>query len=738
MILNLKRISSVCLLVVAVGFTACTKKEESSTISMRFGDWNEIRAKDIAYRSKVSSLATPSAATMNLLVVSVSGAPADFKWDRHSQPNPESATPPSSVSIDSVMSGRSTIQVLAVFEGADGMEFYYGSKDADVAPMKETAVDLTITNAAATANGGKVKNGEFVGRFLPASGETPPTGRINFLFNPPSGKPMVVHQTEMFNGWVNLFSLDSNILTYSSSNAAITKLLANVSLMNDGLYNSSKLSRSMRVVVPAHWNNDSHSDGVYEMEARGGRVVNIGFFGPGAANQKVCFDGIQSSSEIASADAIDDLYTSSAHDAPVRWIGHQTPPAPNPNPAYAYIAGVGSSAFKGGVNLRTDSSCADETGSYKEFVNFISVDPLMLAHSDSIVPFRGPFRAVSTEYGYPQWLELEEQSGTTYTVTWKMLPGMADAAFGGATLFYRELTSGNPWEDSELRADDGLNCEAMAAGSFSPVFKSKSVSLASESSSISGVSNPSNLQVVVCAKDKSGKYYSSAIMGTYQSGGSTPPPTPPSNYRIIFDDGVTLAASMFSGICYAARVQALDIYGNPIVVGADTEVTLGQNGNPIGFANTSDCSSSSSMKTVTIPSGSSTNNSIIYILVMTYGANMCDVGIQPSGGSTVVHECDVQDFARLNLQTYAGGIKVTVEDSGYSPISFPFDLVFDVTLTAGCTISGSSNYAAVVTAGNSSYSSAAVVGTGCTATIAPQPGAYYTIPSSMVQGAAAF
>ncbi|HVK61844.1 MAG TPA: hypothetical protein VM432_09855, partial [Bdellovibrionales bacterium] len=251
--IQIKRgIASLFLILVVFALGACAKKQETSTVSMHFDNWNDIRAKDIARRSKVSSLGAPEKADLHMVVVYVGDAAKN--WNRRT----DSEEPPTDFTFDGVPSGKVGAQVLALYETANGMEFYYGSGEAEVKPTQTSELSITVVNVAVDSN---LKQGDFVGRFIPETG-TPPTARVKYVFNPPGGKQMVVHQGEMFSGWMQLFSLSSSILSYSSDNAVANELLKSATIMNNNLFSASKPGRAMRIVVPAHSLNDSHDYGV--------------------------------------------------------------------------------------------------------------------------------------------------------------------------------------------------------------------------------------------------------------------------------------------------------------------------------------------------------------------------------------------------------------------------------------------------------------------------------------------
>ncbi|MES2854683.1 MAG: hypothetical protein V4692_02415, partial [Bdellovibrionota bacterium] len=496
----------VCLAVgIVAALASCAKKSEKASLEMNF-DWHQIRSKDLAYRGKVSSLSAPPLATLNMVVVNATGAPKPFSWDRHNQPDPDTAVAPTSIELDGVKQGKGIIvQVVALFESSAGMEFYYGSKTIDIGSASPPAVDITITNLVT----GAITEGDFVGQFVPATG-APPTGRVSYMFNPPDGGPQVlVHQTEMFRGWIRLTALSTKLLTFSSSNPVITSLLSDATILNDSMFNNGYAAQAVRVRVPAHSADESH-DNSFDMSDRGESVLNIGFFGPGATSlpRKVCYSGV-----IA---PIPNLFMDSTHTGgqEIQWYGKNVPPGA---PAkYAFVEGVSATPFKGGLTTAENGSCAvPSVGVNDEFVHYIKFDPLAMVHSDSVVPFRGPFIPVSFSNGYAQYVTLTA-NGPNYDIAWKVLPGMTNTDFGGAVVFHRQVL-GDSSDDNELRKNDGFACEEMAAGKFSPAFASVSVNPLDQLLTIN-TPDVSKLQAIVCVKDDTGRFYNGAVMA-YQSGG---------------------------------------------------------------------------------------------------------------------------------------------------------------------------------------------------------------------------
>lgn len=498
----------------------CGTKEESSGIHVQFPDWEAMRAADIARQSKVSSLAV-SAEELDMVVVNVTGpgiaAPIMFRWERHDENAPP---PPTQISLTVPRGDARLVQVLALYEGQNGMDFYYDDESVNLTSDSST-VALTLANIASTA---VTTDGDLVGRYLtePQKG---PTGKFQYRFNPGGGKPtMVVHVGEMFSGWVNLKILSNTFLSYSRLDG--TPMFSGLTNESTAWYNSAKPEAALRIALPKGYRDNNGDPNAVALEAVPQRRLLVGYFGPGVQEEKVCLQSFQNSIDVPDA-SIKGLYTDLAGLSPVKWSGKSPPSDPN-SQAYVESLTVNSAPYQGGSDLENcaTTSPTDQSNQPQPFVDFLKINHTQLGWSDSVLGFRGPFRKYNLdEIENDEYLHLEYDSAAKkMTVHWQYLPGAA-TDLNGLTLFFRMLDE--PWRDDDLRGKEGYRCNHFSnASAFAPVFQKIAVSKDVQTIAIPNVSSEEDakkLQIVACPIGSDGKYFNSAVMGTYQSGGGTPP-----------------------------------------------------------------------------------------------------------------------------------------------------------------------------------------------------------------------
>ena len=521
---------------------ACSKAEERAELSFRLPDWEALRNADVARRSKVSSLAMDTA-RIHAVILTVTGEgmrPVEWKWDRG---NNATATPPSRVDLAATKGPQRHVQLLALYAGDMGMEFYYANAKKDFAADNE-AVELTPKNVATEL---KLVEGKIIGRFLTHKVNDVPVGptmKFQYRFFPPNTTDsMVITTGEMFSGWVDLTSFNSSIIGYTDMGGnPLPGFDKNFSFQSDKLYGVGAESvRSMRFHVPAGWENQSHQNGQYEMHPSGMKKVVLGFFGPESGGKRVCYQTPNPE------DAVENLYVDQAHTNPIEWW----------NESGGFSEGekafVETTPVKGGLKT---NNCGAAAG---EFINYLVFNHKKAGrHSDDMVGFKGPFQKVSSDNsGYNQFATVTYDGSSSLTVTWKYLPGVK-AALRGATVFWREVATNDVWnhtDDIREIMGDGYLCNLIAKEPATYGFSSQGVSQSDETTTISGITDSTKAQktqILICPKgqDFQGNeiHFNYGQMASYHSGGGSNAEiriTGPMNSNISTNACVELTATYY-------------------------------------------------------------------------------------------------------------------------------------------------------------------------------------------------
>lgn len=505
-----RQLCIVSLIAINLFLVSCTRNSNSndSKISVSFPDWGAI-AKSANQKVANSTGASKSDATamgsstvqLGLLSINVTGPgvpPGQGYWTWNNDGN--GALPPPAVEMVIPRGVDRLVQVIAVYQGSGAFEFYYDSKrvalNSDSVP-----VDINLKNIASASN---LTEGNMVGRFMPTAAGGGPTGRFQYRFTPPGEPSMVLQTGEMFGGWFQIFSLNSNLLQYTDEIG--NPILQGWNHSLDTLLGTGPDSpRTARVSIPAGFKNNSNDNVTFNLQAVAASKILVGFYGPGATGKTVCYTNPSGSKPM-----IDRFYADAAHATPITWSGSTTPAATD-----AYVESVGG-AYGG------DSTTNCGNGKI-EFTDYIKLNTKSLASSDNVFGFRGPFARVSSMNGWDQYVSLQYDSANQKLIAkWKYLPGAA-ADLSGIGVFYRQTT--DPWNESSIRmGGDGIACNELTnPARVSPVFTMIPAGQGVETADINGIGNvnvASQTQVVLCPRRGDGTYYRSAVATGYNSSGS--------------------------------------------------------------------------------------------------------------------------------------------------------------------------------------------------------------------------
>jgi hypothetical protein len=577
-------------LMLGLGLTGCSRSGDTSAVRLQFPDWSKLQEIERARLSKVSTLAFDQS-KVTMVVINITGigmTPVFFSWEGKNGTN----LPPTDISLSVPRGSARLVQALAIYEGDGAMQFYYADSVADT-NNDATSIALTLTNAASTSN---AVEGRVAGRYLTGVNQGY-TGAFQYRFSPPGGKPsMVVHEGELFSGWISdLFALSEPLITYTKPDGSPLFVKADgsaLTLTNSSLevFAVAAPARVLRLHVPAGYGNEAHQSGQYDMRPTSAQRILVGFFGPGVqADQRVC---LSSPSTLASATSIDGLFknlnadgsASSAPANPIKWVGKLTPPSASIGD-YAFVAPltIDSTTFKGGQDQNDNASC--DAVSSDAFVKYLKLDGTAVNGHERLVGFRGPFRRPSTAQSSDGGFTQVQYDATTQklTVSWELLPGVAND-LAGMSVFYRTLSSSSEvWNESALRSPggDGLRCAEFRSGSFSPAFNEVQVSIGTTTAEISGVATSEaagRTQVVVCPRAADGRYFQSAALGAYFNSSCTNCNAMATKLAIVGPTNSTTASGLFNGTCTTLEIVGQTASGQEAQVPSGTTVNLSASG----------------------------------------------------------------------------------------------------------------------------------------------------------------
>lgn len=603
---------------------ACSPKQENSTVRLHFPDWQELRAKDIARQSKLSSLAVTEA-DLHMLTINVSGPgianPIYFQWERDSNP-----IPPRVVTLPFVPRGNDRlVQVLAIYEDGGAMAFYYGDQRINITSDIANA-EIEVQNEATVQN---LVAGKIVGRFLTGP-NTGYTGVINMRFNPPSGAPsMIASKTEFFSGWGELFSLSTSLVSYSLNNGTpIYEGMTNASL---ALYRPLNMARAARIHIPDGYYDDDHDSSTWYMKPQEAERVIVGYFGhydhATDSAQRVCVPG--SSDNIS----IDSFYKvanpadpTAAPSDQVEWFGKKTTGL-DPN-LHAYIEELTVLAVTARGGSEAASCSNDPNLAYTEFLD---IRHGKLNHIDEMLGIHGPYRR------HP---DVEANSSnvvkTTYdaangklVLDWKYLPGAA-ADLAGSSVFYRHKPGANIWDDRELRAGEGFRCNELKSR-FG--FHEVPVAPGVETAEITGVPTATysqELQILVCPRSHAGHFFHSAApVEQHSGGGSGGPVADVIELGTALKNFGTTTMNVNNQVCQPLFVRGTK-NGAPAYFPSGTQLTFSDSSSG-AFYEDDNCSSS---KLVTGPITNLWGQEfVVYYLSTESGALTKTVSVTASGAS---------------------------------------------------------------------------------------------------------
>ncbi len=491
-----------------------------------------------------------------------------WSWDSHGSSD---IVAPPGVSITVPQGTARLIQVLYVTADSDhNLYFYYSDVTQD---LTSAAVPVAITVSAITSSS---TQGKLVGRYLNSTGSGP-TGVLNTYFTPAAGRPpMIVDQNEIFGGWFSAFLLPSINFTYKTDDGTI--LFADYKA--DPSFATSQAAAF--VSVPASYRIYSGSSNPQNYNSAS--YILAGFFGPGSSAKKICFNA-------NSASAIPHLFSDLAGTTQTYWNGSE---AGSCSTSQACLVA-------GGTNLATNCSTIDN-------LNTMKFDDTLLASSDQIMLFRGPFQIINSGSGNTQQLT-GNLSGSNLTLGWQYMPG-ATSGLDGVEAFYKWETQFNSSGKPPYQINNGYDCERLVSNYGFISGAQVPAPQVTTTVNVGNVGNPvagQNLVAILCpySRAKNPMYFRTA-MQWYNNSFATS-----SNQLVLVDASSGPNNTSSVGACKHYLLQLQTPFGTTFVTPNALPVTLSANsagGNLIGsgFSLASNCSSPNPYLSINLAAGSTT------------------------------------------------------------------------------------------------------------------------------------
>lgn len=544
-----KRICGLALLVAVsvgtLGMLGCTRKEESSSITVAMPDWNKLTS---SKQSKsVGALATVT--VVSRVMINVSGPDIQnqivYIWELNNfyQGSGAIPTPPTEHTLVVPRGSDRLIQVLAILEeidtessGGDGgaMTFYYGETTKSIANAVEP-VTIALTQESTASSG----DGSISGRYFFSDGSTP-TGPVDMYYAPIGRRPMVVESTSVFSGYFHFYLMPTVPFTFRMRGSG-QALFNNVTTSNLSTQVSNRL---VELRIPSGYNDYG---GGSPRQFRPTRTKFVGFAGAGAlqVGRQVCYP--------TPSAPISGFYDSASAGSQILW---------NPTSASPTEARVGGGGFS-----TSDGLC---TAPYSDvgLTKFeIALD--RLTNGDSPIGNRGPF-AEFLYSGYRTHLSASP-NGTNLDLTWAYLPGVAGNSVDGVGIFYKIF---NATENLEDRWYDNAPCNQLSSLGFSEITRvsvggdaANPVSTYSWPSADLTAYNNGRLKTVLCpyTNAKAG-YYDFAISHYMRGGGGGGATATKIMATSLTEPTLTSTAPIPQQIsestCTALRIVTTDAAGN--------------------------------------------------------------------------------------------------------------------------------------------------------------------------------
>ena len=543
----------------------------NSTLSIVLPDFAHFGSE--SYDAKATNQAANQALSYSLqrVMINVSGPslpnPVVYIWD--SSQAGSGTAPPGSFSFTVTQGSGYLVQVLAILQptgsnGSGSMVFLYGDSTQN---LTSAVAGVSVSLAQIGTSSATSAQGAIAGRWLSSSG-VGPTGRVNIFYQPPGKPAMIVTKGEIFGGWFQWIALESISFSYALEDG--TTLLANNNLDSTNLISGGRAN--MVVKVPANYRQNNNVPMLSSPW-----ILQLGFFGPGAAGNIMCFDS-------NAADSMTNLY-SNATELPMPWSGSVAPSAAQAGVTLGGLAGA-------------NANCQAAAGGTAQYTNWLGFNQAVANNSNNPLPFQGPFlNFPATGNGSGNSLNVVP-SGDNLNLSWQYLPQTTGTGQVSAVgLFVRDLPTApsNNGGNQDYSVDSGVACNRLTDSSFlSQTFTFignipiQNGGAGLQSYSLSGYPladfNAGKLQIILCPYSSVKSTYFTAA-ATYAGGNY-----PPSPQILIAGE-----QSVLSSTCSTPFTLTYSVNGTATAAPSSTVVRLSSSasagaGSTVGFYTDATCS----------------------------------------------------------------------------------------------------------------------------------------------------
>jgi hypothetical protein len=237
-----------------------------------------------ATQQKVGALGAES--MLSHLIINVSGegipSPIVFNWDACENDCDTPMPAPPAFVLDVPMGNNRMVQVLAVYsDSSDIGEFYYG----DAVQSLLRAEESVVINLSSFATGVDLSgDGRVAGRYLPID-NFGPTGELYVTYTPPGKPGLILEKSQMIAGWFQAFALKNVAFDYVLANGPVV-------LSQFSMSSATVNSQVAKVIFPNSYERQKYENNASSWVSKEGSENLIGFFGPGAASKRVCYQNL--------------------------------------------------------------------------------------------------------------------------------------------------------------------------------------------------------------------------------------------------------------------------------------------------------------------------------------------------------------------------------------------------------------------------------------------------------------
>lgn len=353
-------------------------------------------------------------------------------WEScHCLPDGQVEYPPAIFALPVDPGPNRLVQVLIVSEDLTGqMALSYGDKGINIVNGDNT-VEISVKSILSSE-----ESAEAGVRYLRADG-TGPTGWLDLIYNPPLDRPpMVVDSSFVLGGWMKVHLFQTTPLSY--------KLRETGEVLFSGLnFSHPDFQASNRMIRARYpmFHGDKNHDGLPPYELFPAGTIFLGFAGPGATTQVVCYDPADSLN-------LEKAWLTETGTIPLQWSGSTT--------NSAHFSRVGGGVSK---NLTPCTSGTD-------YVNKLSLLHYELQGdwTSALFGFERVFQHAQSNHGPTQATSFYQPHISASQISWKFLPGvfLGPGAMAGVKIFKRF----DPASSNFHAGGDRFDCSQLPALGF--------------------------------------------------------------------------------------------------------------------------------------------------------------------------------------------------------------------------------------------------------------------------------